>query len=118
MSKILVGLDDDADPTCANDMLLAKEIADTLHSHYHGHLWGVQVSGRTGMADIFLVLVSGNMGFRLKLKNMFSASDFKRDVIRAGGEILERYNLTRGRFDEAQLAQLKTNFAGDYLYHR
>lgn len=118
MSKLLTGLDDAADATCANDMILAKEIADTLHDHYNGHLWGVQVSGVTGMADIFLISVSGNMGYRLKLKHIFSASDFKKDVIRAGGEILERFRLRRGRFDEAEFLQLKTNFAGDYLFDR
>jgi hypothetical protein len=118
MSRLLVGLDDQAATTCASDMILAKEIADALNTHYHGHLWGVQVSGETGMADIFLVSVSGNMGYRLKLKNIFSASDFKRDVIRAGGEILERYRMTRGRFNEAEYSQLKTNFAGDFVFDR
>lgn len=116
MSRILTGLDDSAQETNANDMIMAKEIADALHGQYPGHLWAVNVDGRNGVAHINNLMLSGQMGYTLKLANIFSASDFKRDVIRAGGEILERYRLARGRFDEAQYAGLKTNFAGDFAF--
>jgi hypothetical protein len=46
------------------------------------------------------------------LGNVYSASAFKKHVIRAGGEILERYRLSRGRFDEVQLSDLTMDFAG------
>lgn len=118
MSKILTGLDDSAMGTCANDMILAKEIADTLNTHYPGHLWGVNVDGRGGVANIHNLLLSGQMGYVLKLVNIFSASDFKRDVVRAGGEILERFRLARGRFNEHQYAGLASNFAGDFLFDK
>lgn len=116
MSRILTGLDDSKHDTSANDMILAKEIGDTLHNHYPGHLWAVEVDGKNGVANIRDLLVSGRMGYLLKLTTMYSASEFKRDVIRAGGEILERYRLRRGAFDEAQYTGLTTNFAGDFAF--
>lgn len=119
MSQILTGLDDSAiGTTSANDMLMAKDIADTLNNHYPGHLWAVNVDGPNGVANIRDLLLSGQMGYVLKLVNMFSASDFKRDVIRAGGEILERYRMTRGRLDEGQYENLQTNFAGDFVFDK
>jgi hypothetical protein len=118
MSQLLTGLDDSAINTGANDMILAKEIADALNSHYPGHLWAVNVDGPNGVANIRDLLLSGQMGYVLKLVNIFSASDFRRDVVRAGGEILERYRMTRGRLDEGQYAGLKTNFAGEFAFDR
>lgn len=118
MSRILTGLDDSAVDTSANDMLMAKEIADTLERHYKGHLWGVNVDGRTGLITIRNLLISGQMGYILKIPLIYSASEFLGKVVRAGGEILERYQLSRGRFDEAQYTGLKTNFAGDFAFDK
>jgi hypothetical protein len=118
MSKILVGLDDSAMATSAHDMILAKEIADTLHSHYPGHLWAINVDGPNGVANIHDLMLSGQWGYRLKLVDIYSASEFRKDVIRAGGEILERFRLSRGQFNESQYTQLATNFAGDFVFDR
>lgn len=118
MSKILVGLDEQSMATCANDMVMAKEIADTLNTHYPQWLWGVNVDGKNGVANIHNLMLHGQMGYVLKLVNIFSASDFKRDVIRAGGEILERFGANRGRFDENKYLQLRTNSIGDFVFDR
>ncbi|MGZ8317489.1 MAG: hypothetical protein ACXWVD_00160 [Telluria sp.] len=118
MSRILTGLDDHAASTCANDMIIAKEIGDTLHNHYPGHLWAVEVDGPNGVANIRDLMLSGRMGYVLRLVDIYSASEFKKNVIRAGGELLERYRLNRGAFDEAQYSGLKTNFAGDFAFDK
>lgn len=118
MSQLLTGLDDSIVDTGANDMVLAKEIADILHRHYPGHLWAVNVDGRNGVANIRDLLLSGQWGYVLKLTTVFSASEFGRDVVRAGGEILERFRVERGRLNEAEYATLKTNFAGDFAFDR
>ena len=118
MSKLLVGLDDSAVQTCANDMILAKEIADTLTQHYGGWAWAVHVDGKNGVASIRNVQLSGTWGYVLKLVNMYSASDFRKDVVRAGGEILERFGVIRGAFNEGKYLQLRCNFAGDPLFER
>jgi hypothetical protein len=96
----------------ANDLVLAKSMADTLHSHYPGHLWAVTVNGAQGVADIRNLALSGNWGFRLILVGNYSISEFLDRVKRAGGEILERYNLARGRLNLDALANLKTDRLG------
>jgi len=37
-----------------------------------------------------------------------------KEVMKAGGEILERYHLARGRFKEDEYDQLHTDFAGRF----
>lgn len=112
MTKLLVGLDDHAPQQCANDMVMAKNIADALNNHYPGHLWAINVDGANGIVTIMDLMLSGTWGYLLKIPAIYSESSFKQDVLRAGGEILERFRMARGRFDEAQYAQLATDFAG------
>lgn len=113
MTKLLVGLDDHAAQQTANDYVMAKNVADTLNTHYPGHLWAINVDGEQGTVTIMDLLLSGTWGYLLKIPAIYSESSFQKDVLRAGGEILERFRMTRGRFDDAQYAQLATNFAGD-----
>ena len=96
----------------SNDLLMAKEMAEALHQAYPGHLWAVSCEGKTGMADVRNLALSGQWGFRLKLGHIYSASAFKKDVIRAGGELLERYRVARTRMDPEKYRELPTDFAG------
>ncbi len=97
-----------------NDILMAKTMAEALHQAYPGHLWAVSCDGKTGMADVRNMALSGNWGFRLKLNQIYSASEFKKNVLRAGGEILERYRLARGKANQDEYSDLKTDFAGHF----
>ena len=94
------------------DVATAKQMAEALHEAYPGHLWAVSCDTRTGFADVRNLALSGNWGFRIFLGRVYSASSFKKTVLKAGGEILERYRLTRGRFDDVQLSDLTEDFAG------
>ena len=96
----------------ANDFVIAREMAEALHQAYPGHLWAVSCSGETGMADVRNLMLSGSWGFRLKLKDIYSGSAFKKDVIKAGGELLERYRVARGRFNAENMASMPVDFAG------
>ncbi len=101
----------------ANDLILAKDMADTLNRHYPGHLWAVNVDGKQGMADIRNLGLSGTWGYRLRLVANYSASEFLKRVVSAGGEILERFRLRRGAADNAAIAALPSPLgitAGDY----
>ena len=110
MSQILTGLDDGASTIDCHDMVLAKTAADALDKAYPGHLWAVDVNG--GMLNIRNLLLSGEWGYRIKQASLFTASDLNARVLKAGGEILERFALARSRFSEAQYGDLKTNIAG------
>lgn len=96
----------------ANDLVHAKEFADVLTHHYPGWLWGVNVNGETGMCDIRNFNLSGSHGFRLKLPDMYTISSFKKEIIRAGGEMLERYKQPRGAFDATRWAELALDTRG------
>lgn len=95
-----------------NDYVMAKNMADALHKAYPGHLWAVTCNGKTGMADVRNLMLSGNWGFRLRLPLFYSASAFEKDVVKAGGELLERFRVRRGRADFDALNNLPTDFAG------
>ncbi len=95
-----------------NDILTARHMAESLHAAYPGHFWAVACDGRTGFADVRNLALSGNYGFRIRLAKSYSASQFKKDVLKAGGEILERYKLSRGKASDTEMSDLKTDFAG------
>ena len=79
----------------AQDMNLAKDIAEILHEYYPGHLWAVTVKG--GIAMIKDLYISSLWGYVLKYKDIVGdAGARKKAVMRAGGEILERAKLERG----------------------
>ena len=97
------------------DLLLSKDLAEALNSQYPGHLWGVRVQGEHGMATIHNLMLSGEWGYVLKLDKTYSASDLRRRAIKAGGEILERFKVLRGRLDDDRMADMATDFSGRIL---
>lgn len=108
----------DSPQIAANDMVMAKEMADALHTAYPGHLWAVTCDGKSGMADVRNLFLSGQWGFRLKLHAIYSGSEFKREVIRAGGELLERFKLSRRGFRPDEYSALPVDFAGRLIHHK
>lgn len=98
----------------ANDLVMAKEMAEALHAAYPGHMWAVACDGAgSGFADVRNLALSGMWGFRVMLRHTYSASEFKRRVVMAGGEILERYRMSRGKFKEHEYAAIPTDIAGN-----
>lgn len=106
MSGILIVENEQKAEAHANDYLMAKTASEVLMRAYPGWLWGVHIDGRTGMCDIKNFNLSGQRGYRLKLHDIYSASAFERDVMRAGGEILERFKQPRGKFDPQRWSEL------------
>lgn len=89
---------------------LCKNAAELLHKHYPGHLWAVSVS--ESILDVRNLLFSGEWGFRLHVPAIYSSSDWDKSIIRAGGEILERYKHRRGVVHEDHISDLPTDFSG------
>jgi hypothetical protein len=111
MTTEFQGLLTDAPQVNAFELMLSKDAAEALHTAYPGHLWGVAASERDGMLDVRNLYLSGNWGFRLKIPTMYSASEFKKRVVRAGGELLERFRVSRGRVRADEINSLHTDFA-------
>jgi hypothetical protein len=86
------------------DMGLAKDIAEALTKHYPGHLWAVSV--KSGVAVIKALNISSLWGYVLHLNDIVhDAGSRHKDVMRAGGEILERAKLKRGQYSEGSTVQ-------------
>lgn len=102
----------------ANDFVMARTLAEKLHQHYPGHLWGVNVEGKTGLITIRNLYLSGNWGYVLKLGAVFSMSDLERNAVRAGGEILERFRMQRAQFVADQYADAPVDFSGRLLFDK
>jgi hypothetical protein len=84
-----------ADPHAGFDDRVARAIGRVLHQHYQGHDWNVWVSREIGIAKIWLsCLMNPQYPYVLHL-----AALRPEDVMRAGGEILERFGLPRSAVD-------------------
>lgn len=114
MQNDMLGLLTDSAASSAFELTLSKQLADTLHKHYPGHLWGVHVNVNTGMVDILNFALSGKWGYRLKLADHVTSSEWDREAMRAGGEILERYDQARARANVPALTHLPVDFAGQH----
>lgn len=104
----------------ANDEVIAKEVADLLLQHYPGYLWAVSIDSResVGMLDIRNLSLSGKWGFRFPLKEYLDGMDTRRKIMRAGGEMLERFNLRRGSLDPGQYSSLQADHTGSYAFYK
>lgn len=96
----------------AMDIALAQQIAEGLEAAYPGHLWAVNVQGEQGIATIHNMMLSGQWGYIMHLDRRYSASETIKVAKMGAGEILERYNVARGRMNNDRMADLKQDFAG------
>lgn len=88
----------------AQDMTIAKDIAETLFEKYPGYLWAISV--KSGVAVIKCLNVSSLYGFILKYDDIKGDAGYrKKEVIRAGGEILERAQMSRGKREFNHVAE-------------
>jgi hypothetical protein len=98
-------LDGSNDPDAAWDTKAAAMIGEVLHSHYRGHDWMAFVERKQGVARIWINgLMSQNYPYVVKLDTFAEGPDA---VIRAGGELLERFNIPRSGVDFGLIAQIK-----------
>lgn len=101
----------------AASLTLAKNVAETLNKHYPGHLWGVNVDDRGGIVSVYNLALSGRWGFIIKITDLAGADDMVK-VMRAGGEILERYRLSRGAQREGDLNEVKRDIYGNKVFDK
>ena len=97
----------------ALDMATAKDYADALNQAYPGHLWAVNVQGAQGIATIHNLMLSGKYGYLIHLNKRYSASEARTKAVMAGGEILERFKVARGRMNDEKMNEMPLDFAGN-----
>jgi hypothetical protein len=76
----------------AYELWVARRAFDLLDEAYPGHLWFVDFDlARGGMCVSIPLLTGGNWAYFIRQRDLTP-----RRVVRAGGELLERYGLARG----------------------
>jgi len=97
------------------EMWIAKGIGEVLVKHYPNRQWGVNVDVEGRMVVITCPSLSHTHGYHLNMKDDNIESLCKRAVM-AGGEILERHGLSRGRnFNPDHLETLLRDPMGDVI---
>ncbi len=93
------------------DQILANAIGSELVKHYPGHGWEVECDIRNGVAKIFNTYTSGLYGYLLHLK-LLNLDTFSADIMRVGGNLLESFGVSRGRFDQDEVMNLQRDHNG------
>ena len=86
------------------DMDVCKDVAESLHKHYPGHLWAVSIQG--GMIVIKNLAISHSHGMCVRLDSYY-ADPRNHKIMMMAGELLERAHLRRGRDDGAPVTILE-----------
>jgi hypothetical protein len=79
--------------------LIAKMAASTLCRHYPNHLW--MVGWAPGMTLVVknMAIDDGRYGFTVDAARAATVSELDHQIMKAGGELLERCGVSRGAWD-------------------
>lgn len=79
------------------DISLALELSALLDKHYPGYQWMVHVNSHGGVIDIQNPPLLGAYGYRIVKPWNYAYDELRHKVVMAGGEMLERANIARGK---------------------
>lgn len=82
----------------ASLQILCKDSADLLVRHYPGFLWAVEPDERGGIINIYCLNFHDQWGYTIKTADL-QMDPRRREVIRAGGELLRRFHYKGSRFN-------------------
>lgn len=94
---------------------LAKVVCDFLMAKYPGYLWRVNADIRGGIVNILNGDVSYEKGCTLLVADLYPVEQGRKHVLKAGGEILERAKLHRGKMREDEVATAKRDLRGNII---
>lgn len=83
-----------------HDLDLSRRIGEVLERHYPGHFFLVEVDSRGGIAHISIPILTENWRYNIPLP-LLHGDPSMRMVVKAGGEILERWRIPRSGLDVA-----------------
>jgi hypothetical protein len=86
---------------------LARNLIGTLEAHYPAFqgYWRIGVNEAGGTIEVTNLMLSGRWGFLMHIAKIDPEG---RKVVRAAGELLERYRISRGRTTNVNLDNLIT----------
>lgn len=88
---------------------ICSMVGQELERHYPDWPWYVECRLPTGLIAVKNMALNGDYGFYLPIAGLINETDPKL-VMRAGGEVLERYRLDRGKMPE--LVDVERDFLG------
>lgn len=94
----------------AQEQGLARRVGEALMKWYPGYAWHVTVA--QGVVTVQNLTLSGKWGFHVFEKHINADMH---NIMRSGGELLERYNAKRGSLDESELESLPRDFIGQII---
>lgn len=97
MSDVTMHLADLTGTEDIAQMELCKQIGEALNKHYPNHLWAVSWQG--GVAVVKNLAISAHYGFVLHVHKFATSSEMEKAAVVAGGELLERAKMFRGRWE-------------------
>lgn len=95
-----------------SDAYWAMRMGRILVKSYPGHGWEVEVDTCQGIAKIFNRHMSPIQGYLLKLKEIELAT-VDQLIMRIGGEVLERFGLSRERFEADKIREIQEATMGN-----
>jgi len=108
----MIGLDDN-EACNPQEMDIAQDVTNVLGAAYPEHMWAANVDIANGICTVYNLRLSGNWGFVLHLNKLLIDRKSAVTLLKqSGGELLERYQIRRGKFDEDEYSQLHQDHAG------
>lgn len=124
-NALLDGQSISVEATSVHDARLIKATYETLHRHYPGHPWYIESHTREDAPDVggcisiklsyeppfgisWMRRLALQHGFVLPFLSILGA-DAEREVMLAGGEMLERWGLSRKRASEYSMDDATSN---------
>ena len=90
----------------ASLVLLVKQAADLLEKQYPGWAWAITPDEAGGVINLHSFMLSGTWGYTLCIGGL-QADPQLRKVVKAGGELLERFGMPPGPFNRDRWLHMK-----------
>ncbi|MEL7966380.1 hypothetical protein AAG587_08385 [Vreelandella neptunia] len=113
-SVITFDTPDEAQEALASDRL-CRYIGGLLRKHYPNRMWHVHTSVRGGVAQIQCPSITVRYGYTLHIHNK-THDELRDGVIRAGGQLLEMFNLSREQGAKGGEERLLRDSRGESLH--
>jgi len=92
---------------------VTKRAGAALEKKYPGWWWCLNPDEEGGVFYIYALRLSGEWGYTVKIKEMQDTPD--KTAIMAGGEILERYGIRRGKYKRSLLKNKMVDLRGNFI---
>ena len=107
---IKIAGDEDAKKAIKADAL-CRRMGGVLQKHYPGIRWYVDVNLDGGVSNVRCADISMGFGYVLHLN--CSELELERQVVMAGGQILERFRVSRDTLSSRDVGHIAKNVKGD-----